>query len=143
MWKYRTQLEWKPGSEEAVSRCEGKPDWSISAPPEFGGNAALWSPEDALVSAVESCLLLTMLFFVDKMKIGLHAYRSESEGKMEKTPGGLRFTSIDISISAVVATEEDGVKMQQALGRAEAACPVAQALNISPSVKLQTEIAPG
>lgn len=143
MWNYRTQLEWKPGSEEATSRTDGKPDWAISAPPEFGGNGACWSPEDALVSAVESCLLLTILFFVGKMKIGLQSYRSEAVGVMEKTPGGLRFTSIEISISAEVAAQEDVAKMHQALERAEAACPVAQALKIAPRVTLQSQIAPG
>ena len=140
MWEYRTQLDWKPGTEEATSRVDGKPDWPISAPPEFGGNGACWSPEDALVSAVESCLLLTVLFFVGKMKIGLLSYRSDAVGVMEKTPGGLRFTSIEISISAEVAAEEDMAKMQEALERAEAACPVAQALKTAPKARLEVRV---
>ena len=75
MHTFTTSLEWKPGTEEADLACEGKPTLAITPPPAFGGKAECWSPEDALVGAVESCLLLTALYFVGKAKIGLSAYR--------------------------------------------------------------------
>ena len=72
-------------------------------------------------------LLLTILFFVDKNKIGMTGYTSRAKGTMERSPKGLRFTSMEVVIDATLASDEDVAKMEDAVRRAEGACPVSQA----------------
>jgi organic hydroperoxide reductase OsmC/OhrA len=138
MHSFITSLKWKPGTEEADLACDGKPTLAITPPPAFGGKADCWSPEDLLVGAVESCLLLTALYFVGKLKIRLNAYRSRAEGTMAKTPNGLRFTGMTVTVTATLASPDDVPKMQQAIAQAEKFCPVSNAVNYPVKVVLET-----
>jgi len=139
MSEYRTAVTWKSGQELDVA-CEGKPALAVSSPPEFGGNGERWSPEDLLAGAVESCLLLTTLYFVDQMKIGLASYASEAVAEMKRTSEGLRFQSIRVAIEAGVSSAEDEEKMQKAASQAEAFCPVSAAVNCPVEVSLATRV---
>ncbi|MCE9616217.1 MAG: OsmC family protein [Lentisphaerae bacterium] len=140
MFTFRTAAEWKPGSMGLELTAAGKPPLSMTSPPEFGGTPDHWSPEDMLLGSIQSCLLLTALYVVNRMKIELKGYRSEASGNMQKTPSGLRFTSIDITITASVATAEDATKMQQAVDQAEKFCPVSAAIGAPMSVTLVTNV---
>jgi len=140
MWTYTTSVTWT-GGEAADIHGEGKPTLPITPPPEFGGRKEYWSPEDLLVAAVESCMLLTALFFVDKLKISLLAYQSRATGKLERTPNGLRFQGIDLVLTARVASAEDAEKMRTAAEKAEKYCPVSAAVNCP--ITLQTSVSVG
>jgi organic hydroperoxide reductase OsmC/OhrA len=128
MWKYETSLTWN-GAEGGEAATAGKPSIAITPPTEFGGKAGRWNPELLLVSAVESCLLLTTLSIVQRQKIALKGYTSTAVGHMEKTPGGLRFTGIDVAIRVTAATAEDAEKADKAVKMAEKYCPVSNAVN--------------
>ncbi|MBU0678715.1 MAG: OsmC family protein [Verrucomicrobia bacterium] len=140
MWEYKTSVKWS-GGEAADIRCDGKPTLDITPPPEFGGKKDRWSPEDMLVGAVESCVLLTVLYFVDKMKIGMTSYESEAVGRMERTANGLRFQGIDIVIRTVVQAEEDSEKMAKAVQQAEKFCPVSAAVECPVGVSVESTVA--
>ena len=128
MWNYETSLTWK-GGEACESATAGRPTIAITPPAEFGGQADRWNPELLLVSAVESCMLLTTLSIVQRQKIALKSYTSTAAGHMEKTPNGLRFTGIDISIRLTTATAEEAEKADKAVRMAEKYCPVSNAVN--------------
>jgi organic hydroperoxide reductase OsmC/OhrA len=113
-WVFNTSLEWKSG-EEAVERTAGRPDLPVCGPPEFGGPAGQWTPEHLLVGGVESCLLLTTLYFVEKMKIDLRSYESSAGGTMARTAEGLRFTEMRVSIRARVGAEGDVANLEAAV----------------------------
>lgn len=130
MHSFTTNLTWKPGTETASLACAGKPDMDIASPPEFGGRADLWSPEDMICGAANSCILLTALYFVGKMQIGLKGYTSSASAAMQKTPAGLRFTGVDVKVTATVATADDEPKMRKAMEQAEKFCPVSAGLSV-------------
>lgn len=134
MWNYETSLTWT-GGEGCESATAGKPSIAITPPTEFGGKADHWNPELLLVSAVESCMLLTTLSIIQRQKIVLKSYSSTAAGHMEKTPNGLRFTGIDIAIRLTTATAEDAEKAGKAVRMAEKYCPVSNA--VSCPVKLE------
>ena len=139
MWNYETSLTWKQG-EEGEAATAGKPSLSITPPPEFGGKADHWNPELLLVSAVESCLLLTTLSVMQRQKITLKSYTSTATGRMEKTPDGLRFTGIDIAITIAAATAEESEKARKAVITAEKYCPVSNAVKCP--VKVECSVSP-
>ena len=128
MFEYHTSVVWK-GGEQADLLSPAKPTLAIEPPPEFGGHDNVWSPEDLLLGAVESCLLLTVLFFVDKMKIRMRGYRSKAVARMARTPQGLRFQGVDVEIEGDLESEEDAPKFRNAVAQAESRCPVGAALN--------------
>ncbi len=128
MHSFITATEWQ-GGENLVTRTEGGLSIDISSPTQFGGEAGRWTPEDMLVGGVESCILLTSMYFVTKNKIGLKSWTSRATGSMEKGASGLRFTRIDVRVTARVATEADIPKMQEAVKLAEKYCPLSAAVN--------------
>ena len=128
MSQFKTNANWK-GGKNVEAGSTGKPSLNIMPPPEFGGEEGHWSPEDLLVSAVESCLLLTTLHMVNTMGINLVSYSSSARGEMGKTAEGLRIQGINVSIQAMVGSYEDVDKMQKAVATAEKYCPVNAAIS--------------
>ena len=133
---YTVSLDWRPGTQEGTSQAEGKQAVSISAPVELGGNDACWSPEHLLVASLQSCLMLTLLYFVKQQSIGLTAYSSNTTGTMAKTPEGLRFKSVTVVVKATTETGDDKPKLQKAMQLAKKFCPVSAALETPVDVTL-------
>ncbi len=128
MHTFVTATEWL-GGERLITRTEGGLSLEISSPVQFGGEAGRWTPEDILVAGVESCILLTALYFVQRHQIGLKSWTSRAVGTMEKGANGLRFTRIEVRITARVATEADVPRMREAVQLAETYCPLSAAVN--------------
>jgi len=137
---YEATVTWRGGKEGDV-RTDGKPGIKVATPPGFGGPGGVWSPEELLVAAVQSCLMTTFLYFVELLGIRLVSYGSNGTGTMEKTPDGLRFTAMDVAIVAKVESESD---YQKALGlkmKLEKYCPVSTSLNFGVMLGLEVSIA--
>ena len=139
MWNYETSLTWN-GAEGCESATAGRPSLAISSPAEFGGKPDHWNPELLLVSAVESCMLLTTLSLIQRQKIALKNYTSTASGHMEKTPNGLRFTGIDVAIRVTGATAEEAEKAVKAVQMAEKYCPVSNAVNCPVKVDVSASV---
>ena len=139
MHAFVTTLEWK-GGERMVQHAEGRPPIEVSSPTAFGGEAGLWTPEDFLVAAVESCVLLTTLYFVHRNQIGLKGWTSRCTGEMAKTAEGLRFQRMELRITARVAAEADIEKLRQAVALAEKYCPLSAAVKFPVNVALDASV---
>jgi organic hydroperoxide reductase OsmC/OhrA len=139
MHVFKTTMEWR-GGERLVSRCDGRPDLDLSSPPAFGGEAGRWTPEDLLCSAVESCVVLTTLFFVRRQNIGLISWKSRACATLEKGPAGLRFQTMDVEVDAVVSAAEDEPRLRDAVRQAEQYCPVSNALKIPVTVRASVAV---
>jgi len=139
MHTFITATEWQ-GGEKLVTRTESGLALDVSSPPQFGGEAGKWTPEDMLVGGVEACILLTSMYFVTKNAIGLKSWTSRATGSMEKGASGLRFTRIDVRITARVATEADVPKMQDAVRLAEKYCPLSAAVNFPVAFTLDCSV---
>ena len=126
---FETEVVWRRGKECRVKAREN-PALTVATPPEFGGPEGVWSPEELFVASVGSCLLSTFLHFAERFEIPFDSYSSASKGTVEKTPQGLRFTGIDVSI-AVTVPNQKAVKKAAALRlkeKAEKYCLVSASL---------------
>lgn len=123
MWNFETTLRWTSGTTGSAG-CPGKPDVTVSAPPEFGGEAGRWTPEDLLVSAIESCLMMTTLNVAQRQKLELKGYASKATGRMEKTAEGLRFSGVEVAIEVTVSDPALADKAVKTVQIAEKYCPV-------------------
>ncbi len=128
MWTYKTSVDWKEG-KIGETNCSGKPSLEVATPPEFGGPANIWTPEDLLTSAVATCIMTSALFFTDRAKIQLRSYKSTATGTMEKTAAGLAITRIAVDVTIELDDMEQEAAVRKALEQAEKTCPISTSLS--------------
>ncbi|HKZ53300.1 MAG TPA: OsmC family protein [Candidatus Acidoferrales bacterium] len=139
---YKVAVKWaekRKGWAEAASVPGGI---AFSAPPEFGGEPGLWSPEHLLVLSVSSCFLTSLLFFADRGGLALAAYEAEGEGRLEQVPGqGYRFAEVVLRPVVLVEKEGDVALAQRLLEKAKRACIVSNSLSAPLRVEARVEVA--
>ena len=126
---YETRLRWTGGRQGRIDSPE-LPAVPVSAPPEFKGEAGVWSPEHLLVSAVETCLMTTFLAIAENSKLGALAYDSTSHATLEWVDGGgYRFTELTVRPRIEIASGADSGKAVRIVEKAHKHCLVSNALN--------------
>jgi organic hydroperoxide reductase OsmC/OhrA len=115
----------------------------VAVPPDFGGPAGVWSPEELFVASVASCLMSTFLYFVERLGIRLRSYSSSAVGFMDKTPDGLRFKVIDVSIAVEVEDESDSRKATELKERLEKYCPISASLGFPVRLEVKAGLSAG
>ncbi len=137
---YKTRVSWE-GKRSGVLRSEGKPDIRIASPPEFKGEAGVWSAEDLFVASVESCHLMTFLALASKRQLPLISYESHANGVLEFIDGDYRFTRIVLFPTIVVAKTAKEEEVYAVLRDAHAHCLVANSVSsiieLNPTIVLQ------
>ena len=128
MWTYETSVDWKEG-KTGETRCEGKPAIEVATPPEFGGPEGVWTPEDLLTSAVESCIMASSLFFLNRSKVAFKSYSSKAVGHLEKGPTGLVFSRIAVEVSLELEDASQADAAHRAVVQAEKTCPLSNSLS--------------
>ena len=128
MWTYETSVDWKEG-KTGEANCSGKPGLEVATPPEFGGPEGIWTPEDLLTTAVESCIMASSLFFLNRGKIGFKSYKSKAVGHLEKGPTGLVFSRIAIEVSLELEDSGQADAAHKAVVQAEKSCPLSNSLS--------------
>lgn len=126
---YETRLRWTGARQGRIDAAE-LPAVPVSAPPEFDGEAGLWSPEQLLVSAVETCLMTTYLAIAEKSSLETLEYSSSSHATLEwADAGGLRFTGLTVRPRIELASGANSAKAVRIVEKAHRHCPVSNALN--------------
>jgi organic hydroperoxide reductase OsmC/OhrA len=137
---YRTSTSWTGGSSGVLS-SDGKPSLKISNPPEFRGEAGVWTPEDMFVASVEVCHMATFLSFAAKKQVGIVSYKSHANGVLEFGDGDYKFTRIVIFPTIVVANQTAEKEVYALLKEAREHCLVANSIasivEISPTIMLE------
>lgn len=137
---YNVSVTWL-NNRLGVAEADGVRDTlKFSAPPEFGGEPGLWSPELFLVSAASSCFLSTLLVLAERSRLPLVGYRAEAEGQLERGPQGYRFTHLVVRPVVTLEKESDIPLAYRLLEKAERACIVANALAIPVRVEARVEV---
>lgn len=138
-FRYKTALVWKSGRRGTMSSL-GKPDVEVSSAPEFKGEPGLWSPEDLLVGAVESCLMLTFLALAQTKGLETVSYESHAEGLLESVEGKYRITEITVEPTVIVKSEADLVAAREISSKVEANCFISNStkahVKFSPQVRV-------
>ncbi len=138
-FRFRTGLVWKSGRRGTMSSL-GKPEVEISSAPEFKGEPGLWSPEDLLVGAVESCLMLTFLALAQAKGLEPLSYESHAEGLLESLEGKYRITEITVEPTVMVRSEADLAAAREISSKVEANCFISNStkahVTFSPQVRV-------
>ena len=125
---YRAEAHWTT-HQRGIVEAESIPRTvNFAAPPEFGGEPGLWTPEHFLLAAVSTCYVATLRAVTDASKLPLTELRVSVEGMIEKLQGGYRFTRITIRPVVTIARDEDRDRMGRLIEKAEHACLVSRSL---------------
>jgi peroxiredoxin-like protein len=140
-YHYKVSLTWL-NDRIGVAETEGvRESLKFSAPPEFGGEGGVWSPESLLVMAASSCFLSTFLALAEHNHLPLVGYRADAEGRLERFPGqGYRFTALTLHPVVTLEKESDEELAQRLLQKTERACVVSNALTIPIRVEPRVEV---
>ena len=134
---YETTIVWK-SARRGVVRAAGKPDLEVSSPPEFKGEAGIWTPEDIFVSAVNACTLMTFVAVAMQRGLEVVSYQCRAEGLLEHLDGKYRFTEVRLYPQVVVKSQADVERAKNILESAHANCFISN--SISAAVTLAPEI---
>lgn len=124
---YHTGLNWVE-NRAAMLSSEEKPTFRVASPPEFKGEAGVWTPEDLFVAAVDSCTFTTFMAFALHRKLPLVSYESRAEGLLEFAEGQYQFTRVELRPKIQVAFPEAIETAREILEDAHKGCLVANSI---------------
>lgn len=136
-FSYENNIVWK-SARRGVVRAAGKPDLEVSSPPEFKGEAGIWTPEDIFVSAVNACTLMTFVAVAMRGGLEVVSYQCRAEGLLEHLDGKYRFTEVRLYPQVVVKFQADVERATNILESAHANCFISN--SISSAVTLTPEV---
>lgn len=127
MHEYKVTVDW---SEGRVGRfkVEGKPEFSVSSPPEFEGPEGIVTPEDLFVGAAAACFMTTFVAFTKKMRFDFESFTCEGHGILERVEKGFQFTRVTLRTKVHVSSEELKRQAERALELAGRYCLVSNSM---------------
>jgi len=138
-FRYSASAQFHQNERTFVSIEQGVPRIiDFSAPPEFGGEPGIWTPEHFLLAAVSSCFVETFKAIARASKLEFQGIEVRVDGLIEKDEGGLRFTRISIRPSLIIYQDESHELAERVLSKTERSCLVVRSL--SSQVELEAKI---
>ena len=138
-FSYENNVTWK-SARRGVVRAAGKPDLEVSSPPEFKGEAGIWTPEDLFVGALNTCVLMTFVAIAKQKGLEFASYECRAEGKLEFGEGKYRFTEVKLYPQIVARSPQDVERAQEILKSAHANCfisnSISSAVTLTPAIRV-------
>lgn len=119
---------YKNGNQKAKTSMSGISETEVGPPVQYGGDPHSLNPEEMLMAAVNSCLMLVFFHFVKKSEVDVLSYSSDAAGKVEKTKNGLRFTNIEVKAQVSLGSADSAAKIEEMAQLAERYCLVSGSL---------------
>jgi organic hydroperoxide reductase OsmC/OhrA len=76
---YHTTVQWKGEHWGHIVMGNG-PEMSFSAPPDAQGHPDVFTPEDAYVAAINTCIMMMFLWAAKRFKLDLQSFECRAEG---------------------------------------------------------------
>jgi organic hydroperoxide reductase OsmC/OhrA len=138
-YNYHANAQYHAGGREFVELEHSVPRTiSFSAPPEFGGEPGLWTPEHFLLAAVASCFVATFRGVAKASKLEFQGIEVAIDGVIERDAAGLRFTKITVRPSLIIFDVEQRERALHLLQKVERICLIARSL--SSTIELEPKI---
>jgi len=120
-FRYKASTAWTSGRRGTLSAA-GKPDIDVGSPPEFKGEPDIWAPEELLVGAVNTCMMLTFLTLAQAKGLAPVRYESEAEGLLENLEGKYRITEVMVRPRVSLKDEAEIERAREIMEGVEAQC---------------------
>jgi peroxiredoxin-like protein len=126
-FRYKAKTTWSSGRRGMLS-AGAKPDVIVGSPPEFKGEASNWSPEEMLVGALNTCLMLTFLTLAQARGLTSVGYESEAEGLLENVEGKYRITEVTVRPRVALKSEGEFELARKTMEGVEAQCFISNSI---------------
>ena len=128
-YSYQADARWTNHQSGIVEAQSIPRTINFAAPPEFGGEPGLWTPEHLLLAAVSTCFVSTLRAVAEASRLDFDAVEVPIEGTIEKLEGGFKFNRITLRPILTIHREEDRERAGRMLEKAERICLVSRSLN--------------
>jgi organic hydroperoxide reductase OsmC/OhrA len=145
---YETSVTWM-GGHRGHLRLGNGPEMDFSAPPASQGEAGVLTPEDAFVSAVNTCVMLMFIWAAERVRLNLASYECQAEGtKLVELDRTEIFSRVVLKPRIVVRAGSESAeavekRVRRALESAQKFSLVANSVKsevvIEPDILLETE----
>jgi len=139
-YSYRAHAHWTMHKRGILDVEEIPRTINFAAPPEFGGEPGLWTPEHMLLGSVATCYVATFRAIAEASKLLCDRMEVFVEGTIEKQEGGFRFTQIVVKPTVGIEKEEDRERAERLITKAERACLISRSLSCAVTVNAKIEI---
>jgi organic hydroperoxide reductase OsmC/OhrA len=127
-YAYHVAAEWEGDRKGAVLAKDIHPAIHFSAPPEFKGQAGLWTPEHFLLASVASCFIVTFYAIAAASKMEFVSLHVGVDGKLGKVEGKLRFTEVRLRPTLMTVYNTESERGERILEKAHEGCLIAHSL---------------
>ena len=124
---YHTYLKWL-GNRAGNLYSKGKPAFRVASPPEFKGEADVWTPEDLFVASVNICTMTTFMAFAQHKNLPIVSYKTHAEGLLEFIDGAYQFTTIYLWPTILVQTNDAIEQTRQTITDAHKSCLISNSI---------------
>jgi organic hydroperoxide reductase OsmC/OhrA len=114
---------------------------TLSAAPEFRGDAAILNPEQLLVLAAASCQLLSFLAVAARARIDVWEYDDDADAVMPDRPPPMSIREIHLRPRIRVAPGTDAAQVLHLCDVAHRECYIANTLNCAVTVDAAVKVA--
>ncbi len=118
----------KIGRRAGILSSDGKEEFRVASPPEFKGEAGVWTPEDLFVAAVDSCTMMTFLALAGRNSLSVLDYSSQATGVLESVEGVYRFSKVTLKPRIAVESIYEIEKARELLNEAHKSCFIANSI---------------
>jgi organic hydroperoxide reductase OsmC/OhrA len=138
---YHTTVHWKGAHWGHLVMGNG-PEMAFSAPPDAQGHPDVFTPEDAFVAAINTCVMMMFIWATERFKLDLQSYQCRAEGtKLIELDRTEIFTEVKLWPHIRVAA--NGAKPEVIEARIQKALQSAQKYSlVANSVKSEIIVAP-
>jgi peroxiredoxin-like protein len=140
-YRYQAHAHWTM-HKRGILEAEAIPRTiNFAAPPEFGGEPGMWTPEHLLLGAVATCYVATFRAIAERSRLNLDGMEVFVDGKLEKDEGGFRFAEIILRPVIKVDSDNDRDRAMRVSDKAERSCLISRSLSSKISVQATIETA--
>ncbi len=142
---FRATAYWVVDKRGIVSGEKIPQSIEFTSPPEFGGEAEMWTPEHFFLASISTCFVSTFRAIAEFNKFDIVALDVAVEGIVNKEEGGFRFTEVKVRPVLTIASEEERERGMKLLYKAERACLISRSLNskltLEPAIQISSPAA--
>jgi organic hydroperoxide reductase OsmC/OhrA len=126
-FRYKAKTDWTSARQGTLS-ASGKSHIVVGSPPEFKGQPDVWAPEELLVGAVNTCLMLTFLALAQAKGLVPVGYESEAEGLLENVEGKYRITEVAVRPRVTLKGKAELERAREIMDSVEAQCFISNSI---------------
>lgn len=127
-FQFHNTVAWKSDWHGTMSASQHA-SLEVGSPPEFRGTPDVWCPEDLLIGALNTCLMLTFLALAHRKNVEVIAYESTAHGTVDNSSGNkFRVTRVIVQPRVTLKDEVAAAAARSVIKETKEVCMVTNSI---------------